>query len=341
MRFLLIKRYKFQCYIALLLFFLSISIPLAISFGVITLSLQDVLLSMKQHFFNTHTGLLSSMHDNIIWHLRFPRVIMAAIAGSGLALTGLILQVATQNPLAEPHLFGVSSGAVLGAVITTMHPQWFPYISLPLMAFLGAMVGALAIYSLMVKKPWMKAYHLLMSGVAISFILMSASNLVLYLGDFRVSHQVIFWMLGGLGLIPVHFLWVPLLFCSLCFIFVWCKKQQMNAMLLGDETAHSLGVNVKRFRLQLFIVSALITSVIVSFTGMIGFIGLMMPHIGRYFVGGNIKKLIPVVALIGAIFLIWVDVLSRTLMAYEEIPVGIITAFVGGIFFIILLIKSE
>ena len=329
------------------LILILISIPIATTLGSTDVSFKDML----QTFFEQWELLLGNTQPQqketlspkslIIWELRLPRIIMACLCGAGLALAGITLQTITQNRMADPHLLGISSGAVLGAVIATLHiGEVLGVYTLPIAAFSGSLIAAVLIAFLYQKTPMRNGTQLLMSGVALSFIFMSTANLALFLGDHRTGHQVIFWMLGGLGASRWSYLLIPFVVCIASFIYLKLHAKQLNALLLGDETAKSLGIHVERFRLILFIISALITSSLVAHTGAIGFVGLMIPHIGRYLIGGNLKDLLPFTAILGGLFLIWIDVLTRLLISPEELPIGIITGLIGGAFFIVLLIRS-
>ena len=323
---------------------LMISIPWAFMFGTISIDPFQAINIVLSHiissdFFNAST---SPGVQNIVWELRVPRILMACITGAGLAVAGLTLQSITQNNLADPHLLGISSGAVFGAVITTLHlGDVLGEMTLPIMAFSGALIATLFVVIVSHRSSAGSATKLLMCGVAISFVLMSAANFAMYLGDNRSGHQIVFWMLGGLGQTRWPHLLLPFTICALGYLFLAFNARNINALLLGDETATSMGLNVKTLRIQLFIISALITSILVANTGAIGFIGLMIPHVARFFVGHSVNRLLPICAILGAGFLIWVDVLSRTVLSPEELPIGIITGFIGGLFFIGLLIKSS
>jgi iron complex transport system permease protein len=181
------------------------------------------------------------------------------------------------------------------------------------------------------------ADRLILAGVAVSFIVMSLANVLIFLGDPRATHTVVFWMLGGLGLAQWSQLIYPLAVLVLCGVYLWLNASSLNAMTIGDETASTLGIPVARFRLTVFVVGALITGVMVAFSGIIGFVGLMVPHIVRLLVGGDYRRVLPVAAIFGAIFLLWADILARTVMAPDDIPIGIVTGLIGGIFFVWLL----
>jgi iron complex transport system permease protein len=178
------------------------------------------------------------------------------------------------------------------------------------------------------------ADRLVLAGVAVSFVIMAGANILIFLGDPRATHTVIFWMLGGLGLAQWNHLIWPLAVLIPCGLWLWAQAGRLNAMSLGDETAASLGIEVGRFRLTVFVAAALITGVMVAFSGLIGFVGLMMPHLVRLVVGGDNARVLPASALAGAVFLIWADALARVAVAPEDMPIGVVTGLVGGVFFI-------
>ena len=179
----------------------------------------------------------------------------------------------------------------------------------------------------------------MLAGVAVSFIIMAGANGLIFLGEPHASHTVVFWMLGGLGLAQWSHLIYPLVILVICGAWLMSRTAMLNAMTVGDETAATLGIPVARFRLIVFVVGALITSVMVAVSGIIGFVGLMVPHIARMLVGGDYTRVLPASAVIGAIFLLWTDIAARTIMAPEDMPIGIVTGLVGGIFFVWLLGK--
>lgn len=274
----------------------------------------------------------------IVWNIRFPRALLAMMVGAGLAVVGASLQAVTRNPLADPHLLGISSGGAFGAILALLHTGLFiGLLTVPLMAFLGALMATMVVLGVSRFADATSADRLVLAGVAVSFIIMAGANVLIFLGDPRATHTVVFWMLGGLGLAQWSQLAYPLVVLVLCSGWLLLRAGDLNAMTVGDETAATLGIPVARFRLQVFVVGALITGVMVAFSGIIGFVGLMIPHLVRMIVGGSYGRVLPVSALIGAIFLLWADITARTIMAPEDMPIGIVTGLVGGVFFIWLL----
>ena len=302
----------------------------ALSFGAAETSLQDVLNSF----------LLSndaSFNSRIIYELRMPRTLLAFLAGSGLAIAGLILQTVTRNPLADPYLFGISSGASFGVVLLMA----LAGISAGFMLSAAALLGSLLAMSLLIliagRQQSAQVESMLLAGVALSFLFSAFTSLLLYWSDPQAVAAILFWTLGSFARAQWATLWLPLLVITLCTFVMLSYRRQLNAMLLGDESAITLGVRVQRFRILMLVLSSLITAVLVAMCGGIGFVGLMVPHIVRFFISqGTIAGLL-VTSLVGGTFMVWVDVLSRSLLKNQELPVGVITAAIGSVFFLSLL----
>lgn len=280
----------------------------------------------------------SQGREAIVWEIRFPRALLAMMVGAGLAMVGASLQAVTRNPLADPHLLGISSGGAFGAILALLHTGLFlGLLTVPFLAFLGALGATVIVLGVSRFAAATSADRLVLAGVAVSFIIMSGANVLIFLGDPRATHTVVFWMLGGLGLAQWSQLVYPLVILLACGGWLITRAGALNAMTVGDETASTLGIPVARFRLTVFVIGAMITGVMVAFSGIIGFVGLMVPHVVRMLVGGDYLRVLPGSALVGAIFLLWADIAARTVMAPEDIPIGIVTGLVGGVFFIWLL----
>lgn len=284
----------------------------------------------------------SQGREAIVWDIRFPRALLAMMVGAGLAMVGASLQAVTRNPLADPHLLGISSGGAFGAILALLHTGLFlGLLTVPLLAFLGAFGATAIVLGVSHFAGATSADRLVLAGVAVSFIIMAGANVLIFLGDPRATHTVVFWMLGGLGLAQWSQLIYPLVILVGCGAWLISRAGALNAMTVGDETASTLGIPVARFRLIVFVIGAMITGVMVAFSGIIGFVGLMVPHVVRMLVGGDYRRVLPGSALVGAIFLLWADIAARTVMAPEDIPIGIVTGLVGGVFFIWLLGRNK
>ncbi|MBL9053400.1 MAG: iron ABC transporter permease [Tabrizicola sp.] len=322
---------------------LVVSVIVAVSVGAVAIPLGTVWgIALDRILPGIVTPEWSAGHENIVWEIRFPRVVLAGLVGAGLGLVGAALQSVTRNPLADPHLLGISSGGAFGAIAALLHTGLFlGLLTVPLMAFGGALIATVMVLGVARLAGASSADRLVLAGVAVSFVIMACANILIFLGDPRATHTVVFWMLGGLGLAQwSHLIW-PLAVLVPCGLWLWAQAGRLNAMSLGDETAASLGIEVGRFRLTVFVASALITGVMVAFSGLIGFVGLMMPHLVRLVLGGDNARVLPGSAFAGAVFLIWADAAARVVMAPEDMPIGVVTGLTGGVFFIWLMARRQ
>lgn len=330
-------RFGFVIGTGLVLLLLSVSV--AISVGAISVPLPTIWgILINKIAPDTVAQNWSAGHEAIVWDIRFPRALLACLVGAGLAMVGGSLQAVTRNPLADPHLLGISAGGAFGAILALLHTGMFlGLLTVPLFAFLGALGATLLVLAVSQFASATSADRLILAGVAVSFIVMSLANVLIFLGDPRATHTVVFWMLGGLGLAQWGQLMYPLAILVIAGAYLCLNARNLNAMTIGDETASTLGIPVARFRLMVFVTGALITGVMVAFSGIIGFVGLMVPHIVRLLVGGDYTRVLPASALFGAIYLLWSDIIARTVMAPDDMPIGIVTGLIGGVFFIWLL----
>lgn len=308
---------------------------LSIAKGSVPLSLSEVLGALR-----LGDAPVSEMIRCIVIDLRVPRTLLAVLAGAILAMVGALLQTTTRNDLADPFLFGLSSGASAGAVLViTRFAQQLGELTLPVSAFVGGISSALAVILLFHFKKQRGAEHLVICGLAISFLFGALTSYLIFSGDQRAASSVLFWSLGGLGLARWDNLLYVLAGLLILIAFILLRWRSLDGLLAGEQTAQSLGINVNRLRMEVFLCCALCTSLLVALTGVIGFIGLMVPHICRYFSGVKHLFLLPLCGLWGAVLLCGGDILSRTLLAPQELPIGIITAGIGGLFIIILLTR--
>lgn len=328
--------------LALGLAVLILSVGLAVSVGAVSIPLGTVGRIAAHHLFGWGGVDWSAGRENIVWQIRFPRVLLAGVVGAGLATVGAALQSVTRNPLADPHLLGISSGGAFGAILALMHTGMvLGPLTVPAFAFAGALGATLLVLGLAQMARLKSADRLVLAGVAVSFVIMAAANLLLFLGDPRASHTVVFWMLGGLGLAQwSHLIW-PLAVLVPCGVWLWRQSRALDAMSLGDETAATLGLNPGRFRLSVFVAAALMTGVMVAFSGLIGFVGLMVPHLVRLGLGHANARVLPGAAVLGALLLIWSDTAARLVIAPEDLPVGVVTGLAGGVFFLWLMARRD
>ncbi|CCN46806.1 putative ABC-type Fe3+-siderophore transport system, permease component [Vibrio nigripulchritudo MADA3029] len=313
-----------------------VSFVFSLKFGSVSLSLDEVLAGLRA--FNNEE---MSMTSRILIDLRLPRALLAIIAGAGLAMVGALLQTTTRNDLADPFLFGLSSGASAGAVLViTQLGDALGVWSLPLAAFAGGIVSASAVLILFSMQKKRGNNNLVLCGLAISFLFGAVTSFLIYSGDQRAASSILFWTMGGLGLAR----WENLIFAAigvLCVVvLILFRYRELDTLLVSEQTTHSLGVNVHRLRSEVFLCCAFCTASIVALTGVVGFIGLMVPHLVRPFSGMTHKLALPLVALWGAVMLTLGDIVSRTILSPQELPVGIVTAALGGVFVLYLVWKK-
>ncbi|QCI68281.1 FecCD family ABC transporter permease [Phreatobacter stygius] len=277
----------------------------------------------------------SRAERNIVWELRLPRVLLGATAGAGLAVIGAVLQVLTRNSLADPYLFGVSAGAAVGAVLVILYIGPFAgALGLPIAAFAGAFAAMVLVFAAARGGGAPTSERLVLTGVAVAFILHAVTNALIVGAADRGAEAALFWMMGGLGNARWATVPVPAIVTLAGTAWLCLRAGTINALAFGDDTARSLGIDPVRLRIEVFVVASLMTGAIVAASGGIGFVGLVLPHLVRLFVGGDLRRLLPLSALAGGLFLVWVDVLARTAFAPREIPLGVVTSLCGGVFFL-------
>jgi len=274
-----------------------------------------------------------------ILRLRFLRVILAVAAGAGLALCGVILQGILRNPLAEPYILGVSSGSGLGAVIGLL---FFSGTLAPnILAFTGGLLTVILVFKLARIDKRLSPENMIISGILVNALFSSLLMFFVSNSSSTKIHSIIWWLLGNLQVYKGIEVIIVGCVVFVGFLITAIFSKELNALSLGEEEAIHLGIDIERTKKIFLLVSALVTSVIVSMCGIIGFVGLMMPHLTRRLVGPDHRMLIVTSILTGSIFLLLCDGISRTIMAPKEIPVGVITAFVGVPFFIYILRRSR
>ena len=278
----------------------------------------------------------------IILQIRLPRVVLAALVGGGLSIVGVVMQSVFKNPMAEPGILGWSSGGAFFAVLLIYSGLAIGNsLLLPVSAFIGTLMTATLIYRISTIKSETPNTLLLLTGIAVGSLFISLISLVLIMSDVWSIREILFWLMGGLdstGWYQVKIALAPILFGSLAIMLF---GRELNALLVSEETASTLGINVKNTKMWLFIFSSLVVGASVSVSGIIGFVGLIIPHILRLVIGADNRILLPVSFLIGGAFLSLADLIARTIISPEEIRLGIITSFMGVPFFIYLLRKNR
>lgn len=274
----------------------------------------------------------------IINYVRIPRTLAAILAGCALSLSGLILQTVLNNVLAGPSIIGVNSGAGL---FTTLIMALFPYYItlMPIGAFLGALIASLLVYFI-AQKTGASRVTIVLSGVAVSRVIGAITDTILTLWPDTAINRTSF-LIGGLSGVTMDLIKLPGILIFISFIGAFILSYDMNLLSLGDETAKSLGLNVAIYRFIFILLSSLLAGSAVSFAGLLGFVGLIVPHGARFLIGYDNRLLVPVSALLGSLFTLFCDILARTLFAPYEVPLGIIMSFLGGPFFIYLLFRRK
>jgi len=281
------------------------------------------------------------MSSEIFWRLRVPRVIVGFIAGASLALSGMAFQAVFKNPLATPFTLGVSSGAAFGAALYVKAGIVFGLAWLPgqsISAFIWATISILLVYGLTKIRRGFSTATMLIAGVAINFFFTSLILFMQYMSDFTQSFRIVRWLMGGVETIGYSSIWTLLPFMGIGTVIVFSSLRELDLLALGDDIAAGRGVEVKRTRRRIFIAASLLVGGVVSVCGPVAFVGMMAPHICRLIVGEGHTRLAPASFLFGGTFLVLCDTLARTVIAPAEIPVGVITALLGGPFFLWLLI---
>lgn len=333
--------------------------PAAIALGSLVLTMTGIssitVGPMDISFWNSVQSLLLQSdqlapHINLVIHeIRFPRTLLCMLVGAILALCGTVMQGLFRNPLAEPGIIGVSAGASLGAAlaivlfaeVSQQYPQFMNLAAVPVFAFLGGALTTVLVYKLGTSKMGTSVTIMLLAGVAISALSGAGIGYMSFVADDQMLRDLSLWSMGSLAGAN----WSGILLCATTLLLLMTiftgKAMALNALLLGEAEAAHLGIPVQRLKRQLILLTAVGVGVTVSVSGMIGFIGLVIPHLGRMLSGPDHRTLLPISALMGALLLTFADMFSRVAVAPAELPVGIVTALIGAPFFIYLLFQQK
>jgi iron complex transport system permease protein len=293
----------------------------------------------------TINALFDRGHDNpmvhtIIWQIRFPRVLLAALVGATLSLGGLVFQALLRNPLAEPYILGISGGSAIGAIVgILLGLSRFPGVSLT--AFVGSLATLGLLLVMTTGQSILKKESLLLSGVMVNAFCSAVILFLISLAQDARLHNILFWLMGDLSVANMQQVGILAAMLVPCFILIFWLSHSMNLLLMGKELALTMGVNIRQISLILMITASFMVSVTVSFCGLLGFIGLVMPHLLRLLWGSDHRVLVPACILGGGAFLAACDLLARTLPEQGEMPPGVITALIGAPLFVYLLKRSR
>ena len=336
---------------AALLVLLPLSLVVAVTFGTMPLPVGDVYGVLSSKMLHAVFGTAvperwaagSALHD-VVWLIRLPRLVLGAAVGAALALCGVVMQAIVKNPLADPYILGISSGASLGATLAALFgvgAAWGAR-SVGAMAFVGALVVSFAVVFLANLGGRATAVKLLLAGSALSAVCGAFSNFAIYLrNDDHAPAQVIRWTMGGLGAANWQDNGVMVLAVTAGSLFFLTQSRTLNLMLLGDDCAITLGTDLHLRRMLYLAVTSLLIGLAVYQAGTIGFVGLVVPHGVRLLLGTDHRTLVPVSALAGAIFLVWADVACRVVLPGNELPIGILTSLLGAPVFLYLMVRHR
>jgi iron complex transport system permease protein len=284
----------------------------------------------------------SDIRADVIWNMRLPRTLSAALVGAGLAVVGAIMQTLTRNPMADPYLLGISSGASFGAVLVIVAGFGSGLFGVSLGAFGGAFLAFVLVLLIGQSSGVLTPVRMILAGVAIGALCSALTSFViLWVADPHATQDVQFWLSGSLAASRWSSLQIAsVVFVAALMLCLW-HARTLNGFTFGDDAAASLGVDVNRIRWTLLVACALLTGVLVAVSGSIGFVGLLLPHAVRFLVGPDHRLVLPLSALLGGVFLLWVDTMARTVFDPRELPVGVVTAIIGVPAFIWVLRKRQ
>ncbi|QXD17286.1 iron ABC transporter permease [Rhodocaloribacter litoris] len=321
-----------------------LSVGVAVSFGSEPVSLADVYGVLRHRLTFGGGPAPEPVVEQIVWHLRLPRVLLAMVVGGGLAVIGVAMQALVRNPLAEPYILGISSGASAGAslfYLGFLPPVLSRALTMPLAAFLGGWLSITVVYLVARTGSRVSVARLLLAGVAMSALMASITSFVTLVSpDPNRLRAVLFWLLGSLSGAHWTMLPFPAAAALLGLLVMTALARPLDALLTGEEPARSLGIPVETIKRLLILLAALVTGTLVAASGAIGFVGLIVPHAVRTLVGVAHRRVVPLSFLAGALFLLWADLAARAILPAQDFPVGIITALTGVPFFLALLRRS-
>ncbi|MBI5206969.1 MAG: iron ABC transporter permease [Candidatus Firestonebacteria bacterium] len=296
-----------------------------------------------QTFFEIFKGNAQLTKEGIILkEIRLPRIFLGVLTGGVLACCGVVFQALLRNKLADPYILGISGGAALGSIIALLigvNIAWIGFGAVPIFAFSGALATIFLVYYFSQIKKNIIVDRLLLVGVVINYIFSAFILFLTTLLNFTDFHSVMFWLMGSLGVSEYPHLAIISIYCFLGISVLWYYSYDLNIISIGEEEAEHLGIEVERVKIICFVAASLLIGAVVSLSGLIGFIGLIIPHILRFILGADHRVLIPSSFLLGGIFLVVCDTIARSLVAPTELPVGVVTAIIGGPVFVYLLKK--
>ncbi|MDO4261303.1 MAG: iron ABC transporter permease [Eubacteriales bacterium] len=322
------------------------SVLISITFGNADISVREVYSVIFYELFHLDrfSGYASGAVHDVVWLIRFPRILLALAVGMGLSVCGVVMQAVVKNPLADPYVLGVSSGAYLGAAMAIILGigSFLGDNAVGVLAFAGAVLASFAVLTISNMGGRSNAGKLILAGMAISSVCSAFANFIIYISQNKnATAEITYWSMGSLASAEWSNIVVFLPMMLLISAAFWTQYRSLNLMLLGDDTAVTLGTDLSRARIVYMILASLLVGFSVCAAGMIGFVGLIIPHAVRMLFGTDHRRLIPLSALVGAIFLIWADVACRVILSNAELPIGILVSIIGAPCFIYLMIRKS
>ncbi len=339
-----IFRRSYTALVAVLMLLIAVSAVASVAVGSVTIPLGDVAAVMQSKLGLSSATVPEQSVETIVWQLRTPRGLLALIVGAGLALAGVAMQTLVRNPLADPYLLGVSSGASVGAtaVITLGIFSSLGVWALSGGALIGALVATMAVYGITYAQGGITPLRLILTGVVLASAFSALASFLVFIGpDPRAAQSVMFWMLGSVAGAQWIKLGIPVVATLLAAVILFVLGPRLDALASGEDVAASVGVDVDKLRASLFLLQAVLVGVLVAVSGGIGFVGLVVPHLARMLVGPTHRRLVPIAMLGGGLFLLWVDMASRVVAGAQEIPLGVVTGIIGAPLFLFIMGRSS
>ena len=345
----MIEKVKINIFFMVMIIVLFFLLLLGVSYGPVNISIYDVLIIFLRQFNFLSNYEVLEINEIVLLNIRLPRVILGVLVGLALGTSGAILQGLFRNPLVDPGFIGVSSGAAVGAMFAILFTQFLqlffwsfliPFI-LPIMAIIGSFITTILVYRMSKVESKTNIMTMLLSGIAVNAISGSVIGLFVSISSDVQLRSFTFWTLGGLDNADWLVVLLTSIFVFIPIFFVFKMRNEMDIFMLGDSEAAHLGLNVESLKKKIILITSIMVGISVSFCGMIGFVGLVTPHLVRLFIGPKHKFLIPGAALLGAIILSLSDLIAKSIIAPAQLPLGVITSAIGAPFFIWLIINQK
>ena len=338
----LVPRRFYRSFVGLLVGALGSSFVLAVMVGSVSVPAAAVIRIVADHVGIGGTTDINPAIVQVVWDLRVPRALLTIVVGAGLSVAGAVIQVAVRNPLGDPYILGVVAGASSGAVLViVLGSAAAAGLGVSAAAFVGALLATSATFLLGRRGARLPPTRVVLAGVAVAYLFSAVTFYLQSIATPNELRRAVFWGLGSVAGAQWSDIGLPMIVVVVATTFLMIQGRSLNALLAGDETASSLGVNVIALQIVLLVTASLLSAVVVAVAGGIGFVGLIVPHVARMLVGADHRRALPVTVLVGATFMLLVDLLARTVRRPSELPLGVVTAAIGAPFFLWLLRRNR